>query len=375
MGAGLKTRAALLRGVGHKWEVETIDLDEPKQGEVLVRMMASGLCHSDDHSVTGDVPHGYHPFCGGHEGAGIVEAVGPGVGLVSVGQHVVTSFIASCGRCRWCATGHQNLCDNGATMLSGAQVDGTFRMHLDGNDVGQFGGISTWSQWSVLSERSCVPIPDDLGWNVASLLGCGVPTGWGSAVQGAQVTAGDIVVVMGVGGVGMNAVQGAWAAGAERVVAVDPVAFKRESALKFGATDALADMAEATDLVRSLTNGQGADSAVVTVGVLRAEHVAQAVSAIRKAGTVVITSISPLGPMDLKLDFFEIAMYQKRIQGVLYGMGSPAREIPRLIDYYRNGRLKLDELITRTYGLDDINTGYEDMHGGRNIRGVVELAN
>jgi S-(hydroxymethyl)glutathione dehydrogenase/alcohol dehydrogenase len=369
----VETRAALLRGVGAKWEVETLELDQPKAGEVLVRMMASGLCHSDDHSVTGDVPHGHHPFCGGHEGAGIVVAVGPQVETVKAGQHVVTSFIASCGRCRWCATGNQNLCDNGATMLSGAQLDGTFRMHLNGVDVGQFGGISTFAEYSVLSERCCIPIPDDIGWNVASLLGCGVPTGWGSAVNGASVTPGDIVIVMGVGGVGMNVVQGAWIAGAERVVAVDPVAGKREAAARFGATDAVAHMDEATDLVRDLTNGQGADAVVITVGVLRPEHVTQALAAIRKAGTVVVTSISPLGAPAVELDLFEVAMYQKRIQGVLYGVGSPARAIPRLVDLYRNGRLLLDELITTTYSLSEINTGYADMHAGRNIRGVLEL--
>jgi NDMA-dependent alcohol dehydrogenase len=367
----MQTRAAILRGPGSKWEVETIELDEPQTGEVLVRMVAAGLCHSDDHAVTGDVPREYHPFCGGHEGAGIIEAVGPGVTTVSVGDHIVTSFIPSCGRCRWCAAGMQNLCDRGLAILRGTQLDGTYRMHLDG--VGVSGGASTFTEWSVMSERSCVPIPNDIDLTVACLLSCGVPTGWGSAANAAKVEAGDVVVVIGLGGIGMNAVQGASLAGARRVIAVDPTLFKREQAPIFGATDTAATIEEGTAIARELTNGQGADSAILTIGVLQGSDITDALGAVAKGGVVVVTGVGKRGVTPTGIDLFELAMYQKRIQGVLYGMCSPQRDVPRLIDLYRSKRLLLDELITQRYRLDDINQGYADMHAGLNIRGVLEM--
>jgi S-(hydroxymethyl)glutathione dehydrogenase/alcohol dehydrogenase len=367
----MKTRAALLWEAPGPWRVEEVELDPPKEGEVLVHLAASGLCHSDDHFAKGDIGVATFPFVGGHEGAGVVEAVGPGVHTLRPGDHIVSSFIASCGHCRWCAGGWQNLCDNGAKMLEGSQLDGTFRMHVDGRDVGQGGLVSTFSEWSVMPAVSCVKVDDDVPFEVACLVGCGVPTGWGSASRGAGIAAGDVVVVMGTGGVGMNAVQGARYVGATRVIAVDPVPFKRELALKLGATDAFADIGEAADVARRLTGGHGADAAIVTVGVVTGEHVAAAFSAIRKGGTVVVTSAAGDREVGIPVPLLELAMYQKRIQGAIYGMGSPVREIPLLIDLYRRGDLKLDELVTRTYPLDEINQAYEDMHAGLNIRGVV----
>ena len=182
----MKTRAAVLRKVPGRWEVHTVDLDEPREHEVLVRIVAAGLCHSDDHFATGDITVGHLPFCGGHEAAGIVEAIGPGVSGLSVGDQIVTSFIPGCGRCRWCASGLQNLCDNGALMLEGTQLDGTFRMHLDGEDVAQAGLLSAFSEYSVMPEWSCIKISNDVPAEIAALLGCAVPTGWGSAVNGAE---------------------------------------------------------------------------------------------------------------------------------------------------------------------------------------------
>jgi NDMA-dependent alcohol dehydrogenase len=367
----MQTRGAILRQDGTQWEVEMLELDDPKAGEVLVRIAAAGLCHSDDHAVTGDVPRDYYPFCGGHEGSGVVEAVGPGVTSVRPGDHVVTSFIPSCGRCRWCAAGQQNLCDRGLAIMKGTQMDGTYRMHL--GLVGVAGGTPTFSEWTVVSERSLVPIPGDIDLTAASLLSCAVPTGWGAAVNGAQVKPGDIVVVIGVGGVGMNAVQGAWLAGAERVIAVDPVEFKRAQAPMFGATDTAATVEEATELARSLTNGQGADSAILTVGVVKGQDITDALGVIAKGGIVAVTGVGPRKIIDVPLNLFELPMYQKRIQGVLYGLCSPARDVPRLVDLYRNHRLRLDELITTRYKLHDINAGYADMHAGLNIRGVIEM--
>jgi NDMA-dependent alcohol dehydrogenase len=369
----METRAAILRQVPGKWEVHTVALDPPREREVLVRIVASGLCHSDDHFATGDITVGHLPICGGHEAAGVVEEVGPGVGTLRVGDHIVTSFIPSCGRCRWCAAGMQNLCDNGALMLQGTQLDGTFRMHLDGEDVAQAGLLSAFAEYSVMPEVSCIKIPKDVPLETAALLGCAVPTGWGSAVNAAQVSPGDVVIVVGVGGIGINAVQGARHAGATRIIAVDPVELKRDAALGLGATDAFAIHDEAADLARSLTNGQGADSVIVCIGVPTGADVGAAFSAIRKAGTVVLTGSAPDTAAGVPVGLLELSMYQKRIQGSLYGMCSPAKDVPRLLNLWQQGQLRLEELVSRTYSLDEINQGYEDMHAGINLRGVLRL--
>jgi S-(hydroxymethyl)glutathione dehydrogenase/alcohol dehydrogenase len=367
----MKTNAALLWSTPGKWEVTQVDLDEPKHDEVLVRVVAAGLCHSDDHLATGDMPPHRVPTCGGHEGSGVVEAVGSSINDLAVGDHIVFSFVPSCGRCHFCATGRQSLCSAGATLMKGAHLDGTFRMHVDGHDVSQMALLGTFSQFTVVNRRSCVKIPADVPLREACLLGCGVPTGWGSAVLAADVRPGDVTIVMGVGGIGINAVQGAAHAGASRVIAVDPVEFKREMAMSVGATDAFATMDEATELAKELTDWQGAHSAIVAVGLTRAEHVGEAFSAIQKGGTVVVTGISSVTESSPPINLFELSMWQKRIQGVLYGSLSPNTAIPRLVRLYQSGQLKLTELITRTYTLDQINEGYQDMHAGRNIRGVI----
>ena len=367
----MQTRAAVLIEVPGKWEVVDVELDAPRDHEVLVRMVASGLCHSDDHFATGDITVGHLPFCGGHEAAGVVEAVGPGVQGLKVGDHIVTSFVPGCGRCRWCASGMQALCDLGASMLAGNQLDGTFRMHLDGQDVAQAGLVSAFAEYTVMPEWSAIKVPDDVPLEVAALLGCAVPTGWGSAVNAAQIRPGDVVIITGIGGIGISAVQGAKHAGASRIIAVDPVEFKRTSAIEFGATDAYPDHDEAVELARSLTDGQGADAEIICVGVIAAEHVAAAFSAIRKAGTVVVTAAGSEAPTPVPLGLLELTMFQKRIQGSIYGMMAPSKDVPRLLRLWQNGQLRLEEMLTRTYSLDEINQGYADMHAGANIRGAL----
>lgn len=367
----MKTRAALLWDTPSAWDVCEIDLDPPKEREVLVRMMASGLCHSDDHFARGDILFHTYPTCGGHEGAGVVEAVGPNVTRVRPGDHIVTSFVPGCGHCRMCASGHQNICDNGAIITIGTQLDGTYRMHFEGKDVAQNGCVSSFSEWTVMPELSCVPVRKDIPFPVAALVGCAVPTGWGSAVRAAETRPGDVVIVMGTGGIGMNVVQGARFVGAGRVIAVDPVAHKRALALQLGATDACVSIEEAEALAKEATNGQGADATIVAVGVLTAEHLGQAFATIRKGGTLVVTSAANHELVGIPVGILDLTMHQKRIQGALYGMGSPVHEIPLMLDLYARGSLKLDELITRTYDLAQINEAFEDLHAGRNIRGVV----
>lgn len=370
----MRTRAALLLEQPGEWQVLDVDVDEPGANEVLVRMVASGLCHSDDHAATGDVPMAHLPVCGGHEGAGIVEAVGPGVRSLQVGDHVVTTFIPSCGHCRFCARGQQVLCENSALLTTGALMDGTFRMHLDGADVGQQSMLGTWSEHAVLSEWSCVTIPKHHSLRAAALLGCGVLTGWGAAVNAAHVRPGDVVIVVGVGGVGVNAVQGAAHAGATRIIAVDPAPLKRDTALAVGATDAVASIEEASELALSLTDGHGADSAIVAVGVMTGEDVADAFNAVRKAGSVVVVAISKAETVGIPVSLLMLTMTQKRIQGCLYGMMSPAADIPLLLGMYECGQLKLDELTSTSYTLDEINVGYADLHAGRVIRPMIDFA-
>jgi S-(hydroxymethyl)glutathione dehydrogenase/alcohol dehydrogenase len=367
----MRTRAALLETIPGKYEMHEVEIDPPRDHEVLVRYVASGICHSDVHILTGE-HHGLTPMCGGHEGAGIVEAVGPGVSSLAPGDHVVASFIPSCGRCRYCAAGRSNLCVLGAKLQLGPQLDGTYRMHAEGRPISQLLFISTFSPWSVVPEASLVRVPNDVPLETVCLLGCGVGTGFGSAVNAAEVRPGDTVIVAGVGGVGINAVQGASIAGAAVVVAVDPVPFKREMALKLGATHAYADVAEATEFVRSITDGQGADSAICTMDGPTGEDVAAAFEAISKGGTVVVTGMaSHHTPAGIPVHLLMLAAFEKRIQGCLFGMCAPATDILRQIDLYRAGRLKLDELVTQRYPLESINDAVADLLAGRNIRGVI----
>jgi alcohol dehydrogenase (nicotinoprotein) len=367
----METRAAILREVPGRWEVHTVELDPPRDREVLVRIVASGLCHSDDHFATGDISVGHLPFCGGHEAAGVVEAVGPGVSTLREGDHVVTAFIPSCGHCRWCSTGHQNLCDVGADILDGHLPGGGYRFHAGGEDFGGMCMLGTFSQWSVISEMSCVKVDDDLPLETAVLVGCGVPTGWGSSVYAAGVEPGETVVIYGIGGIGANAVQGAAAAGAMNIVAVDPLAMKREAAEDLGATHSVASAEEALALTQELTRGVGADKAIITVDVVNAEVVAAAVDAIRKGGTAVITGLADPHKLTVQLSGAGLTLYEKTVKGSLFGSGNPVNDIPKLLGMYQAGKLKLDELISKRYTLDQINEGYADLLEGKNIRGVI----
>jgi NDMA-dependent alcohol dehydrogenase len=366
----LRTRAAVLATMGKDWEVTELDLDPPKAGEILVRFVAAGLCHSDEHTRTGGIPVRY-PIVGGHEGAGIVEEVGDGVRRFKPGDHVVCSFLPVCGHCRWCARGMSNLCDLGALLYQNSLTDGTFRFHGDGQDYGQMCLLGTFSQWAVLSALSCVKIDDDVPLEIAALVGCGVPTGWGSAVNAGQVRPGDTTIVYGVGGVGINAVQGAAFAGAQYVIAVDPVPAKLEAAARFGATHTAADAETAAQIVTEVTRGVGADQALVTVGDVTQEVIAAAFAAIRKAGTVVVTGLAGPGKNTIQLPSFELTLYEKRLRGALFGGGNPFEEIPRMLSLYKSGNLKLDELVTNRYQLDEVNQGYRDLLDGRNLRGVI----
>jgi S-(hydroxymethyl)glutathione dehydrogenase/alcohol dehydrogenase len=379
----MQTRAAILYGVGHDWSVEDIELDEPKAGEVKVKLAASGLCHSDEHLVTGDmvlppeiaelVGLEQFPIIGGHEGAGEVVEVGPGVTTVAPGDHVVLGFIPSCGRCPSCARGMQHLCDLGAFLLAGRQVtDMTSRHHTkDGKDVGIICCTGTFSPYTVVSEATCIKIEPHIPLDKAALVGCGVTTGWGAATYAAEVQSGDSVVVIGIGGIGMNAVQGAAMAGARHVVAVDPVGWKTDAAKAFGATHTAASIEEAAAVVGEITWGANADKAILTTGVATGDLIAPMMSLVTKGGRGVVTAVAPITQEDVKLNLFDLAMQRKQLVGCIFGNANPRRDIPRLLRLYDEGKLKLDELITTEYKLDDVNQGYADMRDGKNIRGLI----
>lgn len=369
----MKTKGALLwePGTNSGWSVEEIELDPPKVGEATVKLAASGICHSDDHLDTGDIPLPWAPILGGHEGAGVVTEVGEGVTDLRVGDHVVCSFLPSCGKCRMCVSGRANMCELGAGVLGGTSPDGTHRVHTRGKGVGCMSYLGTFSPYVTVPTNALVQIDTDIPLKAAALIGCGVPTGWGSAAYAAEIELNETVVVIGTGGVGMNAVQGARHRGAKNIIACDSNAFKREAAPDFGATHVAANLDEAAALVEGFTNGQGADRVIITVGVLRGDLIEPAQAMCRRGGTIVVTSAAPVLQRDVALDLFTFAMSGKRLQGTLYGSTNSRNDIPLIADLYRRGQHKLDELITREYDLEDINTAFRDMRDGKNIRGVI----
>jgi S-(hydroxymethyl)glutathione dehydrogenase/alcohol dehydrogenase len=370
----MRTRAAIVWETGKDWSVEEIELDPPRRGEVLVRMVASGLCHSDEHFRTGDLPSPL-PLVGGHEGAGVVEEVGEGVDGLAPGDQVIFAFIPSCGRCPMCACGHENLCDLGRYLYEGRQIsDQTARHRAGGHDLALTCLAGTFAEATVVNEASCIKVGPHVALETACLLGCGVVTGWGSAVYAGAVGAGDDVVVVGVGGVGINAVQGAKLAGAARIFAVDPVAFKRQQALDFGATHSAASLEEAEEMIRDETQGRMANQVIMTMGVGDGAAIGGALALTAKRGRVVVTNIHRVDEVQVSMSALDLTLMEKQVVGSLFGSANPRVDIPKLLALYDQGLLKLDELITRTYTLDEINRGYEDLREGRNLRGVLRFA-
>jgi len=366
----MKTKAAVVVEAGKPIEIEELDLDGPQEGEVLIRYTHAGLCHSDIHVAHGDL-EARLPMVLGHEGAGVVEEVGPGVTRVKAGDHVVCSFIPNCGSCRYCATGRQSICDMGATILEGYLPGERFPLTGPRGQYGAMCMLGTFSQYGVIHQNSAVTVDDDLPLDKAVLVGCGVPTGWGSAVNTAAVRPGDTVMVSGIGGIGINAVQGARYAGAKYVVAVDPLENKREKAMELGATHAFATAGEAIEVITQLTRGQMADSAILTPDLMTAEIVGDGFNAVGKGGTVVLTGLNKLMEPTIQLPGTILTLFRKSLKGSLFGDCNPTTDIPKILGLYQAGDLKLDEIITRTYTLEEVNEGYDDLLAGKNVRGVV----
>jgi S-(hydroxymethyl)glutathione dehydrogenase/alcohol dehydrogenase len=367
----MRFRAAVLHAPGRPLSVETLDLASLRPGDVLVKLRASGLCHTDLEVIQGSLAYPM-PIVLGHEGAGVVEAVGSDVTSVRPGDHVVCSWNPHCGHCFYCERGLPILCEPYVRhQAQGLLLDGTSRMSLRGQAMHHFFTTSTHAEYTVLPESGAIAVPRELPFDRACIIGCGVMTGIGAAVRKARVAAGASVVVIGCGAVGLNAVQGARLAGAGRIVAVDLAAQRRERARVFGATDTLdaADAAAVLDAIRALTHGRGADYVFEAAGHPSALRLS--VEAARPGGDVVW-----LGKVnvDREVGFrWGSLMGEKRIVRSSYGDARPRRDFPWIAEQYLAGNVLLDELVTARIRLDDINAGVDALARGEGIRTVIEL--
>jgi len=351
-------KAAICYALDEPVRVEEIELDDPRENEVHVRLVASGVCHSDRSVINGIMPAKL-PCVLGHEGAGIVARTGAGVTHVKEGDRVVLSWVTPCGRCDYCRMGSPQLCDVGAKInATHRQPDGTTRAHRDGVDLQTFSGLGALAEEVVAPANACVKMPDDAPLDKAALIGCSVMTGVGAVLNTAAVKPGSSVAVFGAGGVGLNVIQGAVIAGASRIVAVDVNERKLELAKTFGATEATTDG----------TSVRGVDYAFEAIG--RKETIELAYASLRKGGTCVVIGIGSRKE-SVSLNVFFIPITEKKLVGCWYGGADVHRDAPRMLALYREGRLKLDELLTRTYALEDVNQAFADMDAGVNARGLV----
>jgi len=362
-------RAAICHETGRPVVVEEVTLDGPRRGEVRLRVAAAGVCHSDLSVVNGTIPVKV-PIVLGHEGAGVVEEVGEGVTHVARGDRVVLAWVTQCGDCFFCRGGQPELCEVGARINATHRMpDGSSRVRRGGEEVNVHSAVGTMAEEAVVPARAAVKLPADASLETCALLGCAVMTGVGAVLNTARVRPGSRVAVFGAGGVGLNAIQGAVIAGAERIIAVDARPEKLARARKLGATDGIdASQADAVKSVRGLTDGRGADYAFEVVG--RKDTIEQALAATRKGGTCVVVGIASTRET-VSLNAFGIPFYEKRLLGCWYGGADVHADVPRLLALAAAGRLKLDELVTRTYRLDDVNRAFDDMAAADTARGVI----
>ncbi len=362
----MKMKAAVLYEPNKPMEVQTVDLDDPSDGEVLVRIAAAGVCHSDLHLIKGEWTTPL-PAVLGHEGAGVVEKVGAGVTRVKPGDHVILNFRANCGQCHYCVVGRPVLCDGIDTPRS-AMFDGTVRLHRNGADIHHMARVSCFAEYAVVPESGAVPVRKDMPLDRACLIGCAVMTGVGAVANTARVRPGDTVAVIGCGGVGLNAVQGAVLAGADRIIAVDLLDNKLEYARQFGATDVInAGNGDAAGRVLEMTGG-GVDFAFEAIG--NPAAIQQAYEMCRMGGTTVIVGMAPEDDV-LEFNALSIPRTERAIVGSWYGSARPWVDLPRLADMYMRGRLKIDELISRSYPLEQINEAYDALQAGEVARSVL----
>src|SRR5436190_20169369 len=362
-------RAAVLYEARQPLRVEEVELDGPRDGEVLVRIGAAGVCHSDYHFMNGDLPIGL-PCVLGHEGAGVVEEVGRGVTAVRPGDHVVLLFRANCGHCEFCSQGRPALCWMAGQLRStGHLLDGTSRLRRGGAEIKHFLGVSCFAERTVVPEQGVVRIPEDVPLDVAALVGCAVMTGVGAVMNTARVNPGAAVLVIGAGGVGLNCVMGAALVGAQPIIVADLVDAKLETAMDFGATHVVnARTRDVVEAVRELTNGEGVDFSFEAIGNPRA--MTQAFRAVRRGGMATAVGIAALGS-ELSIDAGELVYQEKTLRGSYYGSTRPQADMPRLLQLYRAGKLPIDRLISRRYPLDRVNEAYDALIAGEVARSVL----
>ena len=368
----MRIRAAVLERTGGELAVQDVDLAPPGPGEVLVRLAASGVCHSDQNAIDGTAATPC-PAVLGHEGAGIVEALGDGVTGVAVGDHVTLSWAPSCGRCAECIRDLPQLCQAAwPAMGAGALLDGTTRLSRDGEPIHHYSLISTFAEACVVPERSCVVIPKDVPFDVAGLVGCAVTTGVGAVWNTARVRPGDRVAIVGCGGVGLSALLGAVAAGASEIVAVDLSEAKLAVARELGATQGVlwaGGPDETAAAVRQATGG-GVDYAIEATG--RPEAMTAAFLSTRNRGAAVLIGI-PREDAVLSVPALTIPRMERRILGSIYGSARPERDFITILDLYRRGRLPLDRLVSHRLPLERIDEAFALMHAGEARRAVLEL--
>ena len=368
----MRIKAAVAHKLKEPLVVEELELDEPKEGEVLLRVVASGICHSDDHVRMGNYPTPL-PMVLGHEGGCIVEKLGPGVKMVKEGDHCVATWMPADHTCPYCVEGKSYLCDRGAGLLDGCMLDGSYRFHtLDGQNVGQMHYLGTFTQYTVVPEQSVVVIDKDLPLEKACIVGCAVPTGWGSAVKRAQVKPGSSVLVIGCGGIGTSVVQGAKLAGARMIIVADINDAKLDMMGTFGATHFINNAKEnLKEKVNELTHGRGVDYAFEAIGTKKTQ--AETMEVTGKGGTSVFIGNESFFSESLPTSPEHFSLWSKNLLGILYGGCNTLTDIPKLLQLYRDKLLNLDDMITKQYRLEQINEAFDDMLAGKNIRGVIRF--
>jgi S-(hydroxymethyl)glutathione dehydrogenase/alcohol dehydrogenase len=363
-------KAAVLTGLNEPLEIQELDLQSPKAGEVLVKMGASGVCHSDV-SVQNGTLMGSVPMVLGHEGAGVVEEVGEGVTNLEVGDHVVISWVPQCGECYFCKHGQGFICEAGAmAMVTGGLLDGTTRFSKDGQAVMQMACSGTFSERAVIPAIGAVKIPDDIPFDIAALIGCGVLTGVGAAINTADIKQGDTVAVIGCGGVGLNVIQGAAIAGATEIIAIDMLQNKLDMAKEFGATTLVnAGEGDPVGKVMELTEQRGVDVAFEVIGLK--QTIEQTLMMTRRGGEAVLVGVPRMEVMLELPAFFGVVLMAKTIKGCWYGSSNVQEDVPKLLQYYKEGKLKLDELISRRISVDEVNDAFRAMEAGEVARSVI----
>ncbi|MGI8755742.1 MAG: Zn-dependent alcohol dehydrogenase [Acidimicrobiales bacterium] len=363
-------KAAVFTAVDTPLEVrDDIEVDDPGPGEVLVKVVASGVCHSDLSVQNGTIPM-RTPIVLGHEGAGIVEAIGEGVTTVAEGDHVVLSFVPACGECYTCLHGQSYICERSAAQSRGGMIDGTTRLTSNGTPLHQMAYLGTYGDHAIVPAISMVKIPDDVPLDIAALIGCGVLTGVGAALNTANIVEGDTVAVIGCGGVGLNVIQGAKIAGASKIIAIDMLDAKLEMATEFGATHTVnAGDGDPVAAVTTIADGRGADVAFEVIGL--GPTMEQAINMARRGGEVVLVGVPRLDVMLNLNAAFTFLYLAKTIKGCWYGSSQVQTEVPRLLDLWRSGQLKLEELISKEIAVDQVNEAFADMQAGTVARSVI----